>query len=106
MDTRVGRGDGRGAGRRAGDGAAPRRRCYATDSAEGGAVLARTQADLDRTVEQLLEVEQADAVGLQADITDREQVDTAFALVGERSGTLNILVDTTGPGGLGGFEEA
>lgn len=71
--------------------------CMAADGAKVG-VLARTQADLDRTVEALLEAGAPDAVGLRADLRDRASVDAAFAEVGERWGSINALVNTTGSG--------
>ena len=78
--------------------------CLAQDGARV-AVLARTKADLDTTVEHLLEIGSPDAVALQADITEREQVEAAFALVAERWGSLNILVNATGPTDIGRFED-
>jgi 3-oxoacyl-[acyl-carrier protein] reductase len=78
--------------------------CFADDGARV-AVLARTPEGLDATTEALLERGAAEAVGLRADITDREQVDAAFAEVDERWGELNILVNAAGPGGLGRFED-
>jgi len=78
--------------------------CFAVDGAKVG-VLARTQGDLDATVARLLELGAADAFGLQADITQKDQVDAAFAQVGERWGELNILVNAAGPTATGGFEE-
>ena len=80
--------------------------CLARDGAKVG-VLARTQADLDRSVDALLEAGAADAVGLRADLLDKESVDGAFALVGERwDGRLNALVNATGPSGaMRPFEE-
>jgi 3-oxoacyl-[acyl-carrier protein] reductase len=74
-----------------------------TFAAEGArvAVLARSKDTLDETVAALLARGAADAVALQADITDREQVDAAFALVGERWGALNVLVNATGPVDVG-----
>ena len=78
--------------------------CFATDGAKV-AVIARTQADLDATVEELSELGAPDAVGLRADITVAAEVDAAFAAVGERWGELNILVNATGPGAGGGFED-
>ncbi len=77
--------------------------CFAADGARVG-VLARTQADLDATVAELLELGAPDAVGLRADITKAEEVDAAFAQVGERWGELNILVNATGGGGMGTIE--
>jgi 3-oxoacyl-[acyl-carrier protein] reductase len=78
--------------------------CFAADGAKV-AVLARTQPDLDAAVERLLSLGAADAVGLRADITDAAQVDAAFGIVGDRWGQLNILVNATGPTGVGGFEQ-
>jgi 3-oxoacyl-[acyl-carrier protein] reductase len=78
--------------------------CLAADGARV-AVLARTQADLDATTKHLLEVGAPEAIGLRADITDDRQVAAAFADLGERWGELNILVNATGPGGVGRFED-
>src|SRR6476619_7412771 len=78
--------------------------CFAIDGAKVG-VLARTESDLRQTVDRLLEVGAADALALRADITDRDQVDAAFAQVRDRWGQLNILVNATGPTGLGRFED-
>jgi 3-oxoacyl-[acyl-carrier protein] reductase len=78
--------------------------CFATDGARV-AVLARTQADLDATAGRLQELGAPEAFGLRADITKPEEVEAAFAQVRERWGHLNILVNATGPGGLGGFEQ-
>jgi 3-oxoacyl-[acyl-carrier protein] reductase len=79
--------------------------CFAADGARV-AVLARTQSDLDATVAALLDAGAADAVGLRADITQRAEVDAAFATIGERwGGELNVLVNATGPTGLGAFDE-
>jgi 3-oxoacyl-[acyl-carrier protein] reductase len=77
--------------------------CFAIDGAKIG-VLARTRADLDATVERLLALGAADAFALQADITRRDQVEAAFAAVKDRWGTLNILVNATGPTATGTFE--
>jgi 3-oxoacyl-[acyl-carrier protein] reductase len=78
--------------------------CLAEDGARV-AVLARTRADLDATTQGLLERGAPEAVGLRADITDDAQVRSAFADLGERWGELNILVNATGPAGLGRFED-
>jgi len=78
--------------------------CFASDGAKVG-VLARTEADLDATVARLLELGAADAVALRADVTKAEQVDAAFAQVRDRWGELNILVNATGPTGIGTFEQ-
>lgn len=78
--------------------------CFAEDGARV-AVMARTKADLDATVERLEKLGSPEAIGLQADITDREQVDDAFRTLNERWGQLNILVNAAGPAGIGGIED-
>jgi 3-oxoacyl-[acyl-carrier protein] reductase len=78
--------------------------CLAADGANV-AVLARTEADLESTVARLRELGAPDAFPLQADITKGDQVDAAFEQVLERWGSLNILVNATGPVGLGNFED-
>jgi 3-oxoacyl-[acyl-carrier protein] reductase len=78
--------------------------CLAADGAKV-AVLARTQADLDTTVARLRDLGAPDAVSLRADITKNDQVVAAFEQVRERWGTLNILVNATGPAGIGSFEQ-
>lgn len=79
-------------------------RCFADDGARV-AVLARTQADLEATCADLLERGAPEAVALRADITDPDAVDAAFAEIADRWGELNILVNATGPAGLGGIED-
>lgn len=75
---------------------------------EGGsvAVLARTAPALDATTSALLELGAADAVGIAADLTSRDDVDRAFAMLQDRWGSLNVLVNAAGPVdvGIGGFE--
>src|SRR5436190_8550584 len=78
--------------------------CFAEDGARV-AVMARTRGDLDETVERLRSLGSPDPIALQADITVPEQVEAAFTTVGERWGELNILVNATGPTGIGGFEQ-
>jgi NAD(P)-dependent dehydrogenase (short-subunit alcohol dehydrogenase family) len=78
--------------------------CFASDGAKV-AVMARTQADLDATVEHLADRGAADTLGLRADITKPDEVDDAFALVRDRWSELNILVNATGPAGVGTFEQ-
>jgi 3-oxoacyl-[acyl-carrier protein] reductase len=70
-----------------------------TIAAEGArvAVLARSPDTLEETVGVLRKLGAEDAVALPADVTDRAQVDAAFAAVGERWGELNVLVNATGP---------
>lgn len=78
--------------------------CFAEDGARV-AVLARTVRDLDETVERLRALGSPDAIALRADITVPDQVEAAFAEVASRWGELNILVNATGPTGIGGFEQ-
>jgi NAD(P)-dependent dehydrogenase (short-subunit alcohol dehydrogenase family) len=70
---------------------------FAADGAKVG-VLARSKDALDATVKALRAAGAADAVALQADITDAGSVTAAFATARERwSGSLNVLVNATGP---------
>lgn len=78
--------------------------CFADDKA-CVAVLARTVADLDATVEALLARGAPEAFGIPTDITDPASVDAAFTRIGERWGDINVLVNATGPAGLGRFED-
>ncbi len=78
--------------------------CFAADRAKV-AVLARTKADLDVTVARLLDLGAPEAVPLEADITKPDQLEAAFDEVGSRWGELNILVNATGPAGLGNFDQ-
>jgi NAD(P)-dependent dehydrogenase (short-subunit alcohol dehydrogenase family) len=61
------------------------------------AVLARGRAALDDTVAALRHAGSPDAIGLRADLTERTEVDDAFARLGERWGELNVLVNAAGP---------
>ena len=79
-------------------------RCFADDGARV-AVIARTQADLDATCDDLRERGAPEAIGLRADITEPDEVNDAFAAVDEQWGSLNILVNATGPTALGGIED-
>ena len=78
--------------------------CFADDGARV-AVLARTKADLDATCSDLLERGAPEAIALQADITKLDEVTDAFRAVEDRWGELNILVNATGPAGLGDIED-
>jgi NAD(P)-dependent dehydrogenase (short-subunit alcohol dehydrogenase family) len=71
------------------------------------AVLARGRRALDDTVAELSGAGSPDAVGLVADITDREQVDAAFGELGDRWGECNVLVNAAGPVevGIARFED-
>jgi 3-oxoacyl-[acyl-carrier protein] reductase len=79
-------------------------RCFADDGARV-AVLARTRADLDETCAELLDRGAPEALALQADVTRLDEVTDAFRTVEEKWGELNILVNATGPAGLGGIED-
>jgi 3-oxoacyl-[acyl-carrier protein] reductase len=67
-------------------------------AAEGAkvAVLARGRPALDETVAALLALGASDAVPVQADITDAQEVAGAFGIVEDRWGILNVLVNATG----------
>ena len=77
--------------------------CFARDGARV-AILGRTQKDLDETAEHLAAIGSTDALGIQTDITRPDQVEQAFAQLGERWGALNILVNAAGPSGVGTVE--
>ena len=68
------------------------------------AVMARGQEALDDTVESLRALGSPDAVGISVDMTDPDSIDAGFAQVGDRWGSLNVLVHTIGPG-AGRFEQ-
>jgi len=67
------------------------------------AILARGRQALDDTVAALHGAGSAGSLGLSVDVTDSQQVDAAFAELGERWSSLNVLVNTLGPG-AGRFE--
>lgn len=77
-------------------------------AAEGAkvAVLARGREALDECVEALRSLGAAEAMALQADLTDAAALDAAFASVGDTWGSLNVLVNAAGPVdvGVGRFE--
>jgi len=79
-------------------------RCFAAEGARV-AVLARTRADLDRAVATLRAAGSLDAIGIQADLTVRAEVDAAFAQLATRWDALNVLVNAAGPVGVGRFED-
>ena len=91
-------GDSRGMGRAAAE-------CLAADGA-AVAVLARSAADLDATVDALRRVGSPDAVAIATDLTDGAAVARAFAALDARWGELNVLVNAAGPTGrgIGAFE--
>jgi NAD(P)-dependent dehydrogenase (short-subunit alcohol dehydrogenase family) len=76
---------------------------FAADGANVG-VIGRTQRDIDETVATLRELGAADAAGFGADIASKEQVEAAFAAIGERWGHLNSLVNCAGPATVGTIE--
>ena len=80
-------------------------RCLAEDGARV-AVVGRTQAVLDRAAAELTRLGSPDAVGLVADVSDAERVETLFAEIGQRwDGELNVLVNAVGPSAVGSFED-
>jgi NAD(P)-dependent dehydrogenase (short-subunit alcohol dehydrogenase family) len=74
--------------------------CLAAEGAKV-AVLARTPSALDETVAALVTAGSPDAVGIPTDLTDDAAVAAAFAAVGERWGSLNVLVNAAGPVDVG-----
>jgi NAD(P)-dependent dehydrogenase (short-subunit alcohol dehydrogenase family) len=60
---------------------------------------------LDETVAILRSLGAPDAVGIPTDLTSREEVDHAFRTVGEKWGSLNVLVNAAGPHYVGVFED-
>jgi NAD(P)-dependent dehydrogenase (short-subunit alcohol dehydrogenase family) len=75
-------------------------RCFAIDGARV-AVLARTRSSLDEAVDTMRAAGSPDAIGIPTDLTRRDDVEAAFAQIGERWGALNILVNAAGPVGVG-----
>ncbi len=75
-------------------------------AAEGArvAVMARGREALDETVDALRAAGSPDAVGLGVDMRDPASIAAAFAEIGDRWGSLNVLVHTIGPG-AGRFEQ-
>lgn len=68
------------------------------------AVMARGTVALDETVAVLHAEGSTASTGLSVDVTDRQQVDAAFAQLESRWGSLNVLINTLGPG-AGRFEQ-
>jgi NAD(P)-dependent dehydrogenase (short-subunit alcohol dehydrogenase family) len=75
-------------------------------AAEGAqvAVLARGREALDETVAALHQAGSGGSLGVPVDVTDRDQVDAAFVELGRQWSSLNVLVNTLGPG-AGRFEQ-
>jgi NAD(P)-dependent dehydrogenase (short-subunit alcohol dehydrogenase family) len=72
-------------------------------AAEGArvALLARGAAALADTAAALRGLGSPEVLELRADLTDRDQVDAAFAAIGERWGEINVLVNAAGPVDVG-----
>jgi 3-oxoacyl-[acyl-carrier protein] reductase len=68
------------------------------------AVLARGREALDDTVTALHGAGSAGSLGLSIDVTDGRQVEEAFSELDRRWSSLNVLVNTLGPG-AGRFEQ-
>ncbi len=68
------------------------------------AVLARGREALDDTVAALQGTGAAGSFGLSVDVTSGEHVDRAFAEIADRWSSINVLVNTLGPG-AGTFEQ-
>jgi NAD(P)-dependent dehydrogenase (short-subunit alcohol dehydrogenase family) len=77
--------------------------CLADEGAEV-AVLARSQPELDETVEALLAAGAPDAFGVATDVTSNQEISDAFTAVSARWGSLNAMINTVGPG-AGRFED-
>jgi len=71
--------------------------CMAGEGAKV-AVLARGQDELDETVEALRAAGAPDALGLAVDVTDGASVTAGFGEISSRWDSLNVLVNTVGPG--------
>ena len=69
--------------------------CLAAEGARV-AILARGKEAIDETVEALTDKGSPDATGYSVDTTDAESVQSAFDAIGERWGSLNVLVNTVG----------
>lgn len=79
-------------------------RCLADDGARV-AIVGRTQPVLDAAVEDLARRGSPDVVGLQADITNADAVNSVFAELANRwDGELNALINAVGPTVRGDFE--
>jgi 3-oxoacyl-[acyl-carrier protein] reductase len=68
------------------------------------AVLARGRQALDETVAALHGAGSIGSLGLSVDLTNRRQIDEAFAELGRQWSSLNVLVNTLGPA-AGRFEQ-
>lgn len=72
--------------------------CLADDGARV-AVIGRSKDVLETAASDLARRGSPDAIAIVADTGDAEQVERAFAEIGERwDGELNVLINTVGPG--------
>ncbi|MBU8809578.1 SDR family oxidoreductase [Mycolicibacterium goodii] len=79
--------------------------CLADDGARV-AVIGRSKDVLGAAAADLAHRGSPEAIAIVADTGDPEQVERAFAEIGERwDGELNALINTVGPGATGNFEE-
>jgi len=76
--------------------------CFAAEGASV-AVLARGNDALEETVSSLRDLGSPDVIAISTDVTDLSQVEAAFSEIGQRWGSLNVLVNTVGPA-AGRFE--
>ncbi len=65
------------------------------------AVLARTQAAIDETVDAMRAAGSPDPIGIATDLTDDDSVAEAFARLNQRWGMLHALVNAAGPVDVG-----
>jgi 3-oxoacyl-[acyl-carrier protein] reductase len=74
---------------------------------DGGriAILGRRPVVLEQALEQIRNAGASDAIALTADATDDGQVAEAFALLSDRWGHVNALVNAVGPAGAGRFTD-
>jgi NAD(P)-dependent dehydrogenase (short-subunit alcohol dehydrogenase family) len=71
--------------------------CYAEEGARV-AVLARGAEAMDETLESLRALGSPEVLGVTTDVTDATSVEAAFKQVADTFRTLNVLVNTVGPG--------
>jgi 3-oxoacyl-[acyl-carrier protein] reductase len=59
-------------------------------------ICARTEADIDRAVEEISGRHGTEAVGLVTNVLDSESVDAAMATIGDRFGCIHMLINNAG----------
>jgi NAD(P)-dependent dehydrogenase (short-subunit alcohol dehydrogenase family) len=74
---------------------------------DGGriAILGRRSAELDSALKKIRSAGASDTVAIATDATDETQVKDAFAVIGDRWGEVNSLVNAVGPAGAGRFDD-